>query len=208
MLRLIFRSLIGAVFFAAAPAFAFAPHDQATVTLTLDPSWTTIADVLEDDPSTVKYQKITPVSPAELKIIQAQPKPSGRNAPPPPATEYIQTLSQRTQAKPIHVPTTDFINQMAQILAGGLKSKGCQVGVPFPEQQSGDRFHVWAQVFQCQKVQLTGIQYYIDADPQNIYLITYTNTQYPFTGESRKAAETLIKSALKICYQDQCYAVQ
>jgi hypothetical protein len=55
---------------------------------------------------------------------------------------------------------------------------------------------------------LTGIQYYIDADPKNIYLITYTNTQYPFTGTSRKAAETLIKSAMKICYQDQCFAVQ
>ncbi len=208
MQRLFFRCLSSAVFFAVAPVYAFAPHDQATVTLSLDPSWTTIADVLQDDPSTAKYQKITPVSPAELKIIQAQPKPFGRNAPPPPPTEYIQTLSQRTQAKPIHVETTDFITQMAQILAGGLKSKGCVVGTPFSEPQSGDRFRVWAQVFECQKVQLTGIQYYIDADAKNIYLITYTNTQYPFTGESRKAAETLIKSALKICYQDQCSAVQ
>jgi hypothetical protein len=210
MLKPFFRFhsvLISALIFVAGQAYAYAPTDVATVTLAPDASWKVVANVMQDDPNTVTYQKITPLSPAELKSVLALPKPHGRNAPPP-ATEIIETLSQRSQPIPIHVASTDFIKQMAQILSSGLTSKGCLVGVPFAEPQSNGRFTLMAQVFQCQKSQLTGIQYYIDADPKNIYLMTYTNTQYPFTGESRKAAEGQIKSAMKICYQDQCYPVQ
>jgi hypothetical protein len=203
--------LAGSIIFIATQAQAVAPvvpHDQATVTLAPGAGWDMIANVLQDDPSTAKFQKTTPLPAAEIKRIEELPKPSGRNAPPPPATEIIQTLSKRTQAKPIHVPTNAFIKQMSDILAKGLSGKGCETGVPFEEPQAGDRFHLWAQVFQCEKSQLTGIQYYIDADAKNVYLITYTNTQYPFTGDSRKAAETLIKGSIQICYADKCYPLQ
>jgi hypothetical protein len=125
-----------------------------------------------------------------------------------PPSEKIESLSQRVEAKPVHVAPEDFVMQMGNILSQGLSGKGCETGAPYSVPQNSSSYKMWIQVFQCQKSQLTGLQFYIDADPQNIYLITYTNTQYPFTGESRANTVELIKSALKICYGTTCYDVQ
>jgi hypothetical protein len=208
MRKIFYILLFCSAFCGATTGFAFDAKDKATVTLTLGPAWKLTPNFLADPTKTSQYEKVTDIpSPAAGQksiLIKLNDKKS-----PPPATQTIQSITQRVDPKPAHVATEDFINQMAQILTKGLSSKGCETGAPLNEPQVGDNFRVWVQVFQCEKSSLTGLQFYIDADPQNIYLITYTDTEYPFTLASRAAIEKEIKSALKICYQTgQCFPVQ
>jgi hypothetical protein len=172
-------------FMCTSPASAYTPADMATVTLTPGPEWISAANVLgADDSNTMKYEKKTG------KI-------------------QIETLSKRQEKKPVHANSGALVAQMGDLLTKGLKTKGCESGMPMLEPQTGDNFKVWVQVFQCNKVKLEGLQYYVDADPQNIYLYTYTNNDYPFTPETKAAAEKEVKSLIQVCYNGKdCVGLQ
>jgi hypothetical protein len=192
----------------AGVANAYGPQDVAAVSLSLPPDWQLVANILSDPSTTIKYQKITKLTITPDIARTMMQKPTNKKGEGLPPSERIETISQRVEAKPVHVEGEAFVMQMGDILSKGLSAKGCETGVPYSVPESGSNFKVWIQVFQCQKSTLTGLQFYIDADPQNIYLITYTDTQYPFTGDSRSNTEDMIKSALKICYGTTCSSVQ
>lgn len=92
----------------------------------------------------------------------------------------------------------------SQLGAAGCKSSGL---IQLP--QKNNMFSAWIETFQCSYSALSLVQLFIDADARNIYLLTYTNTEYPFTKTTEKAAFQFLKSAAKICYADKkCYSVQ
>lgn len=181
-LFLIFSAaLIGAF---TTTAGAYTPQDQATITITPAKDWTAVPNILSNETNTLKYEKRVPKMP---------------NA----------TLTKRQETKAAHNDPNILINQMGDILKKGLTSKGCEVGLPMLEPQVSDEFKVWVQVYQCKQVKLTGLQYYIDADPQLVYLLTYTSNDYPFTAESRDKAEKEVRSMIQVCYNGKaCTPVQ
>jgi hypothetical protein len=70
-------------------------------------------------------------------------------------------------------------------------------------------FKAWGQVIQCQRSQSGIVQIYLDTDPKNLYLITYTISGYPFTPEARKTAMELLSTSIQVCYkQTPCNSFQ
>jgi hypothetical protein len=67
--------------------------------------------------------------------------------------------------------------------------------------QDNGQFKVWRQTFQCKASQSGIIQLYIDADPDTMYLFTYTSPHYPFTSELRDTANQLLKNSIQVCYK-------
>ena len=72
-----------------------------------------------------------------------------------------------------------------------------------PSEEDTNQFRTWSQTFQCKPSRSAIIQLYVDADPHTIYLITYTNPNYPFAPDQRTVAKELLKNSVLICYKGQ-----
>jgi hypothetical protein len=203
----------GAVLFASS-AWAFGPDDIADVEIApfaLGPGWKQVPNVYTDSDTTVRYERkteIVPKAPPPPKTSLASSvssltvsKKSAQQAPAGPQVIRIESVTKSLIAKPEAIETNVLIGKIGTSFTQGFLRKGCESGPPIPVPQKTDMFRAWLQVFQCQKTKGTGLQFYIDADPTSIYLVTYTDTHYPFTIESRDAAEATIKNAITVCYQ-------
>ena len=146
-----------------------------------------------------------PAAPAGLNIRSSKPQ-----APAGPQLLRAESVTTSLIPKPEQIETDVLIKQMGKSFTEDFQHKGCESGPPLPVPQASDMFRVWVQIFQCQKTKNVGLQFYIDADPASIYLVTYSDTSYPFTIESRDAAEALIKGAVSVCYKDgkDCYPLK
>jgi hypothetical protein len=201
-------------------AYAFAADDVADVEISPDllgKGWKWVPNVLGDSDTTSRYERkteIVPVAPAppptgtvpslSLKKAPAQQQPTG------PRIVRIESLTRTQVQKPPNIETDVLLKQMGAMFTSGVRGKGCESGLMTQEKETGDQFRAWIQIFQCQKSKQTGLQYTIDADPQTLYLLTYSDTHYPFTVETRDAAEAMIKGAVTICYHGgkDCYTLK
>jgi hypothetical protein len=159
------------------PANAYTIIDQADLNLNLAPGWKLIDISRSPDLVVTNYTKNAQGSDPEESLIEAQ------------ITKDIN--------KDVHA----VIQEMMDRINKQALAQHCQALETTTVPQENNKFQVWTQTFQC-KPSVSGIiQYYVDIDPQTMYIFTYTSPHYPFTQEMRDKANQLLKASIEVCYK-------
>jgi hypothetical protein len=161
------------------PANAYTIIDQADLNLNLAPGWKLIDISRSTDLVVTNYTKKASGSDPEESIIEAQ------------------------MTKDVNKDPVIAIREMMDRINKQALAQHCQALETTNPPQEKNKFQVWSQTFQC-KPSVSGIiQYYVDIDPETMYIFTYTSPHYPFTQEMRDKANQLLKASIEVCYKGQ-----
>jgi hypothetical protein len=154
--------------FCSASANAYSILDQSTLDLNLPPGWSLLDITRNPGMIITNYTKKIPLTDLAESLVEAE------------------ITKQKNQD-----PNAVIAEMMNQVNKQALAQHCEALDVEAVPQNNG-QFKVWRQTFQCKRSKSGIIQIYIDADPQTMFLFTYTSPYYPFTTEMRNTADQLL----------------
>jgi hypothetical protein len=161
--------------------FAYAPADEASVTVKLNEHWHPIGKT--DDGNTALAAYVSSAPGANNQTI-------------------LQTSTKKSAAK----TSDEQVQQLYDDMRKNMSGHGCDVASLQPMATTGGMFREWATSFQCKTPQLSGSLLIVDADANHIYTFAFNVNNTTYTPTDHTAGLALLKQNMQLCYNGKnCY---